>query len=64
MTAVPQPYGTGPGVITPDGCAVDFYALMPDFGEAALAQALEEYGKRQRRFGRLPGAAAEVAEHV
>jgi SAM-dependent methyltransferase len=21
--------GTGPGVITPDGCAVDFYALLP-----------------------------------
>jgi SAM-dependent methyltransferase len=36
MTAVPQPYGTGPGVITPDGCAVDFYALMPDFGEVAI----------------------------
>jgi SAM-dependent methyltransferase len=36
MTAVPQPYGTGPGVITPDGCAVDFYALMPDFGEPAI----------------------------
>jgi SAM-dependent methyltransferase len=33
---VPQPYGTGPGVITPDGCAVDFYALMPDFGEPAI----------------------------
>jgi SAM-dependent methyltransferase len=36
MTAVPQPYGTGPGVITPDGCAVDFYALLPDFGEPAI----------------------------
>ena len=36
MTAVPQPYGTGPGVITPDGCAVDFYALMPDFGEPTI----------------------------
>jgi SAM-dependent methyltransferase len=23
-------------VITPDGCAVDFYALMPDFGESAI----------------------------
>ena len=33
---MPQPYGTGPGVITPDGCAVDFYALMPDFGEPAI----------------------------
>jgi SAM-dependent methyltransferase len=33
---MPQPYGTGPGVITPDGCAVDFYALMPDLGEPAI----------------------------
>jgi len=32
----PRAYGTGPGVITPDGCAVDFYALMPDFGEPAI----------------------------
>jgi SAM-dependent methyltransferase len=33
---MPRPYGTGPGVITPDGCAVDFYALMPDLGEPAI----------------------------
>ena len=25
--------GTGPGPITSDGCAVDFYALLPAFGE-------------------------------
>ena len=31
-----QPVGSGPGVITPDGCAVDFYALMPDFGEPGI----------------------------
>jgi SAM-dependent methyltransferase len=36
MDAVQRSYGTGPGVITPDGCAVDFYALMPDFGEPAI----------------------------
>jgi undecaprenyl diphosphate synthase len=30
--------------------------LWPDFGEAAFAQALEEYSKRERRFGRLPAA--------
>jgi SAM-dependent methyltransferase len=28
--------GSGPGVITPDGCAVDFYALMPELGEPAI----------------------------
>jgi SAM-dependent methyltransferase len=26
-------------VITPDGCAVDFYAQMPDFGEPAIVHA-------------------------
>ena len=31
MTA--RPRGSGPGVITPDGCAVDFYALLPAMGE-------------------------------
>src|ERR1700722_18205736 len=36
MSAVAKPYGSGPGVITPDGCAVDFYALMPDFGEPGI----------------------------
>jgi SAM-dependent methyltransferase len=36
MSTVPRSYGTGPGVIIPDGCAVDFYAMMPDFGEAAI----------------------------
>jgi SAM-dependent methyltransferase len=29
-------YGTGPGVITPDGCAVEFYARMPALGEPAI----------------------------
>jgi SAM-dependent methyltransferase len=31
--------GTGPGEITPDGCAVDFYALLPPMGEAAVVHA-------------------------
>jgi len=31
--------GTGPGVITNDGCAVDFYALLPSFGEAETVHA-------------------------
>jgi SAM-dependent methyltransferase len=31
--------GTGPGVITPDGCAVDFYALMPPMGEPGIVHA-------------------------
>jgi SAM-dependent methyltransferase len=36
MSSLGQPVGSGPGVITPDGCAVDFYALMPDFGEPGI----------------------------
>jgi SAM-dependent methyltransferase len=37
MTAPPR--GSGPGVITPDGCAVDFYALLPAMGEPELVHA-------------------------
>ena len=29
-------HGTGPGVITPDGCAVEFYARMTALGEPAI----------------------------
>lgn len=28
--------GTGPGAITPDGCAVEMYARLPDMGESAV----------------------------
>lgn len=31
--------GTGPGVITPDGCAVDFYAILPPGPEPAIVHA-------------------------
>lgn len=31
--------GTGSGAITNDGCAVDFYALLPEFGEAQIVDA-------------------------
>jgi SAM-dependent methyltransferase len=36
MTEAAWSHGTGPGVITPDGCAVEFYAQLPDFGEPAI----------------------------
>jgi SAM-dependent methyltransferase len=36
MTDPSRPNGTGPGVITPDGCAVDFYAQMTAMGEPAI----------------------------
>jgi hypothetical protein len=31
--------GSGPGEITPDGCAVDFYALLPPMGEPEVVHA-------------------------
>lgn len=31
--------GTGPGPITNDGCAVEFYALLPAFGEPEIVHA-------------------------
>ncbi len=31
--------GTGPGEITDDGCAVEFYALLPSFGEPGIVHA-------------------------
>lgn len=31
--------------------------LWPDFGKEGLVEALEEYQRRERRFGRVPGAA-------
>jgi ubiquinone/menaquinone biosynthesis C-methylase UbiE len=36
---MPPNAGTGPGAITPDGCAVDFYALLPPAGEAEIVHA-------------------------
>jgi SAM-dependent methyltransferase len=44
MTTSPQrPYGDGPGVITPDGCAVEFYAALPPGSEPQVVhQAIPE----------------------
>lgn len=36
--------GTGSGAITNDGCAVDFYALLPEFGEAQIVDAAVPVG--------------------
>jgi SAM-dependent methyltransferase len=40
----PSPPGTGPGVITPDGCAVDFYARMTATGEPEIVHAAASPG--------------------
>jgi hypothetical protein len=31
--------GAGPGVIAPDGCAVELYALLPSMGEPEIVHA-------------------------
>jgi SAM-dependent methyltransferase len=36
MTELSRPVGTGPGIITPDGCAVDFYARLTAMGEPEI----------------------------
>lgn len=38
MTNIETHVGTGPGAITNDGCAVEFYALLPTFGEPEIVQ--------------------------
>jgi len=38
--------------------------LWPDFDAAAFAQALEEFARRQRRFGRIPDEPPLAAEHA
>jgi SAM-dependent methyltransferase len=43
--------GTGPGTITSDGCAVDFYALLPDFGEAEIVHAAVPAGASVLELG-------------
>lgn len=39
MRCMQGPAGRGPGAITPDGCAVDLYAMLPAHGEAELIHA-------------------------
>jgi SAM-dependent methyltransferase len=43
--------GTGPGVITPDGCAVDLYALLPPMGEPGVVHAAVPAGSSILELG-------------
>ena len=43
--------GTGPGAITSDGCAVEFYALLPAFGEADIVHAVVPPGASVLELG-------------
>jgi len=48
MTEASRSSGTGPGVLTPDGCSVEFYARMTEMGE--LAAVLADAGLRLDRY--------------
>ncbi|GAA2041058.1 class I SAM-dependent methyltransferase [Catenulispora yoronensis] len=43
--------GSGPGAITPDGCAVDLYTRLPSRGEAELVHAAVPAGASIVEFG-------------
>lgn len=45
------PPGTGPGVITPDGCAVDFYARMTAMDEPEIVHNAAEPGASVLELG-------------
>ncbi|GII56240.1 methyltransferase [Planotetraspora thailandica] len=44
-------HGTGPGAITPDGCAVDFYAMLTADGEPELVHSAVPQGARILELG-------------
>ena len=51
MTEVDGNVGTGPGPITNDGCAVEFYALLPTFGEPEIVHAAVPAGASVLELG-------------
>jgi SAM-dependent methyltransferase len=51
VTEVDGNAGTGPGPITNDGCAVEFYALLPTFGEPEIVHAAVPAGASVLELG-------------
>jgi SAM-dependent methyltransferase len=51
MTNPSPPYGSGPGVITPDGCSVEFYARITAMGEPAIVHSAIRPGDRILELG-------------
>jgi SAM-dependent methyltransferase len=51
MTTGPLYHGTGPGTITPDGCAVDYYATLKPRGEPELIHGAVPAGARILELG-------------
>jgi hypothetical protein len=58
MTEHQANVGTGPGVITPDGCAVECYALLPSMGEPEIIAAAVPPGASILELAAGPGAGA------
>jgi 2-polyprenyl-3-methyl-5-hydroxy-6-metoxy-1,4-benzoquinol methylase len=60
--------GSGPGVITPDGCAVEFYALLPPRPEAEIVHAAGTPGASVLDLGagtgRMTSALAALGHRV
>ncbi len=46
-----SPVGSGPGDITEDGCAVEFYALLPSFGEPDIVHGAVPEGSSVLELG-------------
>ncbi len=66
---VPGSYGTGPGVITPDGCAVDFYAMLspdrePEIVHAAAGHPAASILELGSGTGRVTGALTALGHRV
>ncbi|HUZ54238.1 MAG TPA: class I SAM-dependent methyltransferase [Streptosporangiaceae bacterium] len=62
-------YGTGPGVITPDGCAVDFYAMLssgrePEIVHAAAGDPAASILELGSGTGRVTGALTALGHRV
>ncbi len=65
----PGGHGTGPGVITPDGCAVDFYAMLspgrePEIVHAAAGNPAASILELGSGTGRVTGALAALGHRV
>lgn len=69
VPSLPANKGTGPGVITPDGCAVEFYALLsagpePEIVHAACGRAPSTILELGAGTGRISSALATLGHFV
>jgi SAM-dependent methyltransferase len=56
-----QPAGAGPGAITPDGCSVELYSLLPPMGEPGIVHAAIPAGAEILELG---AGAGRVTQHL